>query len=61
MNAIQHPGRGAVVVHFRDDGKDTAGDESMASHRLTTYLKHRLPFDEARQKFASNPSAVFFG
>lgn len=61
IQKMQHPGRGAVVVHFRDDGKATAGDESMAAHRLATYLKHRLPFDEARQKFASNPSSVFFG
>jgi hypothetical protein len=25
----------------------------MPEHRLSTYLKHRMPFDEARRQFAS--------
>lgn len=48
-----NPGRGAAVVHFKDDGKGTNPGESMPEHRLSTYLKHRMPFDEARRAFAS--------
>jgi hypothetical protein len=43
----QHPGRGAVIIHFNDPGD---GRESMSAHRMGTYLKHRVTFEEARQR-----------
>jgi hypothetical protein len=48
-----HPGRGAAVIHFKDAGKQEAPGESLAAHRLVTYLEHRLPFEVAEQKASS--------
>jgi hypothetical protein len=46
-----HPGRGAAVVHFRDDGAVAVPGQPLAAHLLATYLQHRLPFEEALKKY----------